>query len=250
VRATASEEPAYVGACPLNTELLIERLFQALISGDRLGTRGILCEPFEEGATAEEVVTQVLWPCYDLIDRLHRADHITRLAHHLGTRLLRSLVDQLALRYEQKPDRSRTIFAFSGPTDSDELGAQMAVDLLEADGYTVTFGGGGIANDEILAQLGEMQPDVMLIFASAPTDLPEIRHLVDMVHEIGTCGDVQVVVGGGVFNRADGLAEEIGADLWANNPQQLLERMADEPDRRATADQRTVGLRRKRREAA
>lgn len=234
----------------MNTELLIERLFQALISGDRLGARSITNEPLEEGVKAEEVVTQVLWPCYDLIDRLHRSDQITRLAHHLGTRLLRSMVDQLSLQYEQKPDRGRSIFAFSGPTDADELAGQMAVDLLEADGYTLTFAGGGIANDEILAQVGEMQPDILLIFASAPSDLPQIRQLIDTIREIGSCTDVQIVVGGGVFNRADGLAEEIGADLWADDPLQLAQRLADEPDRRAADDQRTVGLRRKRREAA
>jgi methanogenic corrinoid protein MtbC1 len=209
----------------VNTELLIERLFQALISGDRLGARSITNEPLEEGVKAEEVVTQVLWPCYDLIDRLHRSDQITRLAHHLGTRLLRSMVDQLSLQYEQKPDRGRSIFAFSGPTDADELAGQMA-------------------------QVGEMQPDILLIFASAPSDLPQIRQLIDTIREIGSCTDVQIVVGGGVFNRADGLAEEIGADLWADDPLQLAQRLADEPDRRAADDQRTVGLRRKRREAA
>ncbi len=234
----------------MNTELLIERLFQALICGDRLGSRTIVNEPLSEGATAEEVVAQIIWPCYDLIDRLHRVDQISRLAHHFGTRLLRSIVDQLSLQYEQKPDRGRSIFAFCGPTDADELAGQMAVDLLEADGYTITFAGGGIANDEILSQVGEMQPDILLIFASAPSDLPQIRQLIDTIHEIGSCGDVQIVVGGGVFNRAEGLAEEIGADLWANDPLQLAQRLADEPDRRATEDQRTVGLRRKRREAA
>ncbi len=229
---------------------MIERLFQYLVCGDRAGSRQIVDETIQAELPPEELVTSVAWPCYDLIDRLHRADQISRLAHHLGTRLLRSIVDQAALRYERKPDRNRTVFAICGPTDADELGAQIAVDLIEADGYTMTFAGGGIANDEVLAQLGETQPDVLLVFASAPCDLPGIRRLIDTIREIGTCGDVQVVVGGGVFNRADGLAEEIGADLWANDPIRLLRCMAEQPDRRAADDQRTVGLRRKRADAA
>ena len=32
---------------------------------------------------------------------------------------------------------------------------------------------------------------------------------------------MQIVVGGGIFNRAAGLAEEIGADLWATGPDDL-----------------------------
>jgi hypothetical protein len=54
-----------------------------------------------------------------------------------------------------------------------------------------------------------------------------------------------------VFNRAEGLAEEMGADLWASSPMELVELMLEEPARRAGCEQRTVGRRRRgRREAA
>jgi hypothetical protein len=56
---------------------------------------------------------------------------------------------------------------------------------------------------------------------------------------------MQIVVGGGVFNRAEGLAEEIGADLWARTPAELLERLESQAQRRATESQRTVGRNRR-----
>jgi hypothetical protein len=56
---------------------------------------------------------------------------------------------------------------------------------------------------------------------------------------------MQIVVGGGVFNRAEGLAEEIGADLWARTPRELLDKLVQHSTRRATAEQRTVGRGRK-----
>ena len=83
------------------------------------------------------------------------------------------------------------------------------------------------------------------MFASAPGDAPQIRRLIDTIRSIDACPDLQIVVGGGVFNRAEGLAEEIGADLWATNPGELLDRLANEPDRRATPEQRTVGRHRR-----
>ena len=79
------------------------------------------------------------------------------------------------------------------------------------------------------------------MFAAAPSDCPDIRQLIDTIKEIGACSETQFVVGGGVFNRAPGLAEEIGADLWATTPSELLTRLEEEPERRATEDQRTVG---------
>ncbi|MEM9082333.1 MAG: hypothetical protein AAGB34_01970, partial [Planctomycetota bacterium] len=55
------------------------------------------------------------------------------------------------------------------------------------------------------------------------------------------CRQTQVVVGGGVFNRAEGLAEEIGADLWGEDPMDVIQAIVDEPECRMSQDQRTVG---------
>ena len=44
---------------------------------------------------------------------------------------------------------------------------------------------------------------------------------------------------------SDGLAEEIGADLWANDPIDVVREITNHPAHRAAAEQRTVGRRRK-----
>ncbi len=222
-------------------DILIERLFEALISGDRQEARAIISETQREETPAELLVTDLFWPTYNKIESLFRADQLSTLAHHYATRLLRVLVDQAATRLQQQPSRGRSVIAFCGPNDPDELGAQMAVDLLEADGYEVRFAAGGIAEDEILGHVQTEQPDVLLLFASAPQDLPATRWLIDKLIEIGACEKTQVVVGGGVYNRAEGLAEEIGADLWAETPAEVVQVMEEEPERRMSPDQRTVG---------
>jgi methanogenic corrinoid protein MtbC1 len=208
-------------------------------------SRKIVEETIRRGIPAETLTTDVFWPTYELVCKMYRADQMSRLSHHMATRLLRVLVDQTATRFTMRQKVGRSVFAVCGPNDADELGAQMAVDLLEASGFSMTFAGGGIAGDEILGTVQERQPDVLLMFASAPGDLPEIRGMIDQIHEIGACRGLQVVVGGGVFNRAEGLAEEIGADLWATTPAELAQAMHEEPARRAATDQRTVGRKRR-----
>jgi methanogenic corrinoid protein MtbC1 len=229
----------------MHHEVTIDRLFQAIICGDRISTRTIVAETVTSGAPAEELAHEVYWPLVDTINSLFRTDQLSMLAHHYAIRLLRTLVDQAQARFTQKPRNGRKVLMFSGPTESDDLSAQLAADLTEAEGYEVLFAGGGIANDEILACVGEQKPDVLLLFSAAPSDAPNIRQLIDHIRRVGACPNLQIVVGGGVFNRADGLAEEIGADVWAKTPQQLLEKLVAQQGRRAGGTQRTVGRNRR-----
>ncbi|MEO0482879.1 MAG: cobalamin-dependent protein [Planctomycetota bacterium] len=233
---------------PFHAPSAIERLFEALINGDRPASRSLVQEFRDSGLQADDVLSEVFWPTYEMIERLFRQDQLSNLSYRLATRLLRVLVDRTAGQLVRRPALGRTIFAVCGPTEADELSAQIAVDLLEARGFDPVFAGGGVATDEILAQVHEARPDVLLVFAAAPGDLPATREVIDKLREINATPDTQVVVGGGVFNRAEGLAEEIGADLWASDPLELVEVMVLEPDQRAIPEQQTVG--RKRREAA
>lgn len=235
----------------MSQAVLVERFFEALINGDRPAARDIVQDALKQGATPGHILSDLFWPTFESIEKLYRSDQLTKLSHHLGTRLLRVLVDQNASRFHHKPASGRTILALCGPRDSDELGAQMAVDLLEESGFAVKFGGGNIANDEVMAHVNEYKPDVLLMFASGANDLPNIRALIDQLREIGACPNVQIAVGGGVFNRAEGLAEEIGADLWANSPMEMVDVLINDPSRRAQTEQRTVGRKRRvKREAA
>ena len=230
----------------MQTDNFIERFFTALISGRREDARGLVDQALDADLAAERILTRVFWPTLQQIQSLYRADQLSRLAHNFATRLLRSLVAQMQLRLEQRPRRDRCAVVVSGREQSEEVSAQIVADLLEADGYEVFYVGGGVTNDEMVAQIGQIRADVLVVFGAVPETVPQTRLLIDHLHDIGVCPNVQIVVGGGVFNRADELAEEIGADLWGKDPEQIVELMAQKPQRRMAASQRTLGRCRRR----
>ena len=226
-------------------DVLQERFFNSLISGHRAATRQIVQDLLEENQPAEKILSRVFWPTLEHIQKLHREDQLADLAYHYATRLLRTLVDQIQQRLKQSARRNKTVLLICGPEDSEEIAAQMVCDLLEADGYEVYLLGGGVANDEIVNEIGQMNTDVLVVFGAVSNTVPETRLLIDRLHSIGVCPKLQIVVGGGVFNRADGLAEEIGADLWAKDPADLVKSMGSRSKRRMSSDQRTVGRKRR-----
>lgn len=225
--------------------VLMERFFTCLISGDRPGARAIVDEALSADCPAEKIISNLFWPALDQIQKLHKGDQLSPLSYNYATRLLRQMVDQMQLRLEQKERNGERVMLVSGNEQTEEVSAQMAADLLEAEGYTVYYCGGGIANDEVVEQLGAIDAHKLVVFGATPQTVPYTRQLIDRLHEIGKSPKLQIIVGGGVFNRAEGLAEEIGADLWAYDPCDLVETMTAEPERRMTPDQRTVGRKRR-----
>jgi methanogenic corrinoid protein MtbC1 len=227
----------------MSRDLLQARFLEALVAGDRPAARAVIADLTAKGAPASQIISELFWPAHETIEKLFRADQMTSLAYHFSTRLLRMLVDQASSALDRSPPRGESVFCACGPSQGEELAAQMACDLLEADGFDVAFAGGGVPGDEILARVQETQPNYLVMFASAASDLPEIRRIVDTLREIGACRRTKVVVGGGVFNRADGLAEEIGIDLWCYSPADLVDLLTlpPEPERATTPAARTQG---------
>jgi len=229
----------------MNREALMEQFFTALISGARDEARAVVDRLLDADLQAEQIVAHLFWPTLEHIQKLHRADQLSELGHHYATRLMRMLADQMQLRLTRHAPNGRSAVVVCGPHEPEELSAQIMTDLLEAAGFQTYFLGGGVANDEIVAQLGELSADVLVVFGVDPQTVPYTRLLIDELRNIGMCPDLQIAVGGGVFNRAEGLAEEIGADVWETSPANLVQLLVDEPERRMVAEQQTVGRRRR-----
>ncbi len=231
-------------------EALLESFIAPLYAGDRSGARAIVADAFEEGLSAEEILMQLIWPTMEKIQAEYRADRINTGTHHMAARLLRMLADQLCLRLPRSERNGRSMLVVCSPGEPEELGAQITTDLAEAHGWTVHFAGGGVPNDEIVGWLGQLNPQVLMVYGTIPSAAPMVRQLIDLLHDVGICPKIQIICSGGVFNRAEGLAEEIGSDLFAPDPVSALEILINFPNNRATPYQQTVGRKRRLKKAA
>lgn len=206
----------------MHLESTIEQLFQHLVSGDRRRVQAFVASLASTGIPAERLANDVYWPIHEMLVKLFKHGQLSRVSYNYATRALRQVAHQGATGYVRVERTAGRILMFCGPTEGEELGAQLAADLLEAAGYQVFFGGAGVANDEVLQELQETKAKTLVLWASAASDAPAIRALIDQIKEIGGHPDLRIACGGGVFNRAPGLAEEIGADISATTPAALV----------------------------
>lgn len=226
-------------------EPVLTRYLQPLLAGRRAECFTVIQEALATGRPAEELVESVVWPAMAQVERLYRDDRINAVHESMATRINRTVADQLQRWLIAKPPTGRRIIVTCADEPQEELGAQMVADLLQADGWDVQFVGGGVPSDELVTLIGQTRPQALVIFGTRATSVPAVRTFVMSIREIGICPEMNIVASGGVYNRAEGLWREVGADVYCETPRELVETVAALSPRVPGA--RCIGLVKKRR---
>jgi len=229
------------------TDMILERYLDALLKGDRSSCRTVIEETMQTGVPANSVYINVIWPIMVEIERLFAQDRISPIQQHLAVRINRTIVDQLQNKLPRRSVKNKKIVICCAPGESQELGSQIMADLFESDGWEVKFLGGGLTNDDILGFTNQCGPDILMIYGTTPKQAPDIRQLIDTIKEINAWPDMRILVSGGLFNRAEGLWQEMEADLYAENAIEALE-VASSDAPVSNGEQRTINRRKKRRQ--
>lgn len=225
-------------------EQVLERYLSGLLDGDRSHCRTIIEETLQSGIPANQVYMDVIWPIMNEIDRLYRRDIISSAQESFATRINRMIVDQLQNKLPQKARVAKKIVVCSAASEQGELGAQMIADFFESNGWEVRFLGSSVNNDDITEFVQAYQPDLLTIYGMQARNAPDIRRLIDVLRTINACPQMRIMLSGGVFGRAEGLWEEIGADLYAETASEAI-RIANGEEEDVPAPRRTINRRKR-----
>ncbi len=224
---------------------LFKQYLEHLFAGKRCEAREFIFAAHDRGITASKLLKMVLWPAMEQIEKLYRADEISRITEHMAVRINRTMADLLCGHLARKPKTGKRMVIVCGGQEVEELSAQITADLFEAEGWSVWFLGSGVPNDEVLEFVGKVRPDVLCVCAPKPQDVPNLRSLITLIRSVGVCQEMQILACGGVFARAPGLAEEIKADLYAPSGGEALKAVESHPMRVPIPDVPQPGRRRK-----
>ena len=229
---------------------LFQHYAEAILAGDRAKCRELVEKAAECGVSPKQLLLELCWPAMEAVRQLHKDARISRASLHLATRLNRAVVDRVCGNLPVDASNGKKVLVLCGGAEPEELGGQITSDLFESAGYEVKFLGGGVPNDEILHLVGHWRPDLLVMFATLPADMPATRQLIDYLRDVSRQPNLQVMCCGGIYERAEGLAEEVGADLFAADAADAVRVAQENPHKRATVDQQTVGRTRRARKAA
>lgn len=114
------------------------------------------------------------------------------------------------------------IVALGGaPGDMHEIGKNIVVTVLKADGFSVIDLGRDVAAYEFVQKAEEAKADIIGISALMTTTMPGAKEVIRILEEKGIRDKFKVIVGGAPTNAK--WAEGIGTDGWAENSTDAVE---------------------------
>lgn len=211
----------------MDADIRQEQFFHALVTGDRALVRRLVAEPLaDDGWSRRRMLEDLLWPVLAWADRLHRADQISDLAMGYaaeGIRRAMELVEAAARPGTPVPDAAGVVQIVAGAGAGAGAAAAILAASVEDAGWNVRLAAGRIPADEILADLADVQPVALVLFAAETGDAPQLRGLFDTMRRLEAAPGLPIVVGGGIFARVEDLAEVMGVDLRFDGPVDLVD---------------------------
>jgi len=202
---------------------LLPKYIDPLLNGDRRTCRELVISALESGIEPRKLYKDVIWPALEHVEKLYRQDRINMAEEHMATRINRTIADHVQSRLDRSKRIDKKIIIACAQGEPEEISAQMCADLFESDGWQVYLLGGGVPRDEITSLVGKLQPAMLMIVGSKPADAPIVRQMIDHVRSINACPTMNILVSGGVFNRASELWREVKADFFAETASEALE---------------------------
>lgn len=220
-------------------EEITARYLRSLLTGDRNQCRTVIEEVLRTGVPAHHVYMDIIWPIMTEIDKLYREDQINSAQEAFASRINRTIVNQLQNKLPRRASKDKRAVIVTANSEKAELGGQMMNDLFESDGWETRFVGGSAGNDDIMTFIHGYAPDILLLYGFNGEDAPAVRMLINTIRDVNAFPEMRIMLSGGVFSRAEGLWEEIGADLYAETAADAV-MMAQAPPEKLLTPTRTI----------
>lgn len=185
----------------------------ALLEGRRVDAERLVLDAWRGGATVDDLHTGVILRAQAELGRLWQVGEIQIAEEHLGTRIVLSSLVLLRHHALTAAPTGPKVLVTSVEGNLHDIGGQLVADQLELNGFRPYFLGASTPRDEVLAIIEPFGAQVLAVSAGLGFHVRSTVALIEAVR--GRYPDLPIVVGGGPFNRIEGLWQTVGADAWA-----------------------------------
>jgi MerR family transcriptional regulator, light-induced transcriptional regulator len=201
---------------------LEHRYLTAQLAGDRqLALDVIVREGLDRGCSVRDLLLEVVRTAQYEIGSLWERNRISVADEHVATAVSQLVLCHLYGKALRRPDNGRLVTLACVDGELHDMGARIAADLLEMEGFAVRMLGASVPADELTSRLAAEPPDALLLSVTMSHHLPSLRRTVEYLRSHGTPPYV-ILAGGHAILKASAIARELGLDSYSGADRQLV----------------------------
>ena len=203
-----------------NIQKLREAYITAVLSGSAEQAHRVVDQGLAAGVIPSKLYLDVLMPVQvEIGARWHRGD-VTIPQEHMATQI--TLREMARLRGMLKMRLKLGLKAVVSSVEGDQhfIGGQAIADFLVVDGWEVDFLGADIPTDHMVPYAKAREAHLICVSCSLTSLVPVAKDLVAQLRKLPV--PPKIMIGGAAFINQPGLAEQVGADAFSNDPQEAV----------------------------
>jgi methanogenic corrinoid protein MtbC1 len=202
---------------------LRQEYLKEILAGKRKTALEIIMDAYRGGYPIPGIYMDVFQEALYEVGRLWETNQITVADEHMGTAITQYVMSNLYQHLEIADEQRGKVVMTGVQGELHQVGANMVADVLEADGWDVTFLGTNVPAEGVIQSIRQHGPDLFGISSTMFFNIPKVIQLVETVHK--EFGDsVRIMLGGGAFRALQKLPGELEGCIVALNLREALDR--------------------------
>ena len=221
VKRPVAEEGSFLEGAGATARL--RRLYvEAVLQGNRDAANTLIMSAADEGVGIGDIYLQVLQPAQYEIGRLWQTGVISVAKEHFCTAVAQEIMARLYPRISPEKRTGKRILMACVSGELHQIGARMAADLLEMNGWDSVYIGANTPTRSILQALEEFAPEAVGLSATLSVHLPVAEDIVRSIRGTERGGGIKILVGGNAFVSSRDLWRDIGADAYSADAEEAV----------------------------
>jgi methanogenic corrinoid protein MtbC1 len=198
-----------------NLEEHSERYLNYLLSGEREKAFNLILDLHAKGLSLQTIYIEILQAVQYQVGYLWHTNKVSVAQEHYITQATRLLMTKLYHQNIRASKNKGKILATCAPGEQHDMGLRMVADLLELDGWNVSYLGPNTPEVSIIDYIKDEKPDLVAISVTIPTHIEATKQLIMKIKQ--EYNQIKIITGGYSFIHKRDLWQQIESDGFAEN---------------------------------
>jgi len=202
----------------------LEKLHQAILGGDDEQAEALARKALDEGYQPEAIFKEVLGPTLQEVGQLWKEGKVYMPEAVVSIDTFQIVKGMIEASHGKKAETVGKVVIGTVAGNVHTLGKKMIIGMLEASGFEVINLGENVAAPTFVETVRQARPDILGLGCYTTNAIFSLRTVFEALKASGLRDGVRVILGGEATSQE--LADELGADAWAKDVLDTVEKVA------------------------